>query len=282
MAAKTYDCFTFFDELDLLEIRLHHLWEYVDFFVLVEGDHTFRGQPKPFVYAENRSRFAWAEAKIIHVRKQFDIRGLNFARATRFTQNDDNWRMEHNQRNAILDGLGSAAPEDIILISDVDEIPSHFVMRLIHRLLGEFPRLAFQQQLHRYFLDYKMVADANNQECINSTVVTQRQYLLTPEEERAQRYKLPFLKDGGQHFSYLGGLNKIVQKLESFSHSEYDTDYFKDKTRIRQRILAGKALHSDQEQFVRYAVESDPHYPPFIIKNRDRYYHLFYSEENIA
>ena len=53
-----YDCFTFYDEFDILEIRLHELKDVVDKFVLVEGSITFQHKPKPYYFAENSQRFA--------------------------------------------------------------------------------------------------------------------------------------------------------------------------------------------------------------------------------
>lgn len=52
------DCFTFFNELDVLEIRLRELDGVVDRFVLVEATLTHQGKPKPLLYAENKERFA--------------------------------------------------------------------------------------------------------------------------------------------------------------------------------------------------------------------------------
>ena len=62
-----YDCFTFFNELDLLDIRLHELASTVDVFVLAEAPLTFQGQPKPLVFQEHRNRYRTYLDKIRHV-----------------------------------------------------------------------------------------------------------------------------------------------------------------------------------------------------------------------
>jgi len=107
----TYDCFIFWKELDLLDLRLHELADVVDYFVLAEATHTFSGQPKPLHFAEHRERFAAFEEKIIHVVVD-DL-----------LSQPDPWTREYHQRNSLLRPLLHCEPDDVIIISDADEIP---------------------------------------------------------------------------------------------------------------------------------------------------------------
>ena len=68
MMTKVYDAFLFFNELDLLDIRLNTLDPYVDHFIISECDHSFSGNSKPFYYEENKERFKKFHSKIIHVK----------------------------------------------------------------------------------------------------------------------------------------------------------------------------------------------------------------------
>lgn len=106
-----YDCFTFFNELELLEVRLHELSGVVDKFVLVEATQTFTGRPKPLYYAENRERFSRFHEQIIHVIVDDS------------PKSDNPWTIEHFQRNCIARGLTQCRPDDWIMVSDADEIP---------------------------------------------------------------------------------------------------------------------------------------------------------------
>ena len=106
-----YDTFLFFNEFDLLDIRLHELDAVADKFVLVEATRTHSNQTKPLYYAENRERYAAFHDKIIHV----------VVDDTPDTA--DAWAIERFQRDAILRGLTRCRPDDLILMSDVDEIP---------------------------------------------------------------------------------------------------------------------------------------------------------------
>lgn len=139
-----YDCFLFFNELELLELRLHELADVVDRFVIVEATHTHTGLPKPLHFAENRHRFRKFKERILHVvvREHFPrMRPGKFA---------------DYQRDAVRQALADCRPDDIILFSDVDEIPcpdkvreiveklrfdSRLLVETFHRLLKSRPVL---------------------------------------------------------------------------------------------------------------------------------------------
>ena len=106
------DCFPFFNELDVLDIRLNTLAPFVDCFVLVEASKTQSLKDKDFFFEKNKERFKQFKEKIIHVKVE------NYP-------NEGGWAMENFQRNCILDALKSLnlAENDIILLSDADEIP---------------------------------------------------------------------------------------------------------------------------------------------------------------
>lgn len=115
-----FDCFTFFNELDILEVRLNELYNVVDRFVLVEATETFQGNPKPLYFSENRGRFKAFADKITHIVVEFPARDLRGHVST--SPMDENWAREHYQRDQIARGLVDATPDDLIIVSDVDEI----------------------------------------------------------------------------------------------------------------------------------------------------------------
>ena len=108
---RLYDCFTFYNELTLLRLRLETLSPHIERFVLVEATKTFTGKPKPLVFGANRHLFTPWLNKIEHVV------------VDDMPDEGDAWAREIHQRNAIARGLPSARQEDIIMVSDVDEIP---------------------------------------------------------------------------------------------------------------------------------------------------------------
>ncbi len=106
---KIYDCFTFYNEFELLELRLKELYDSVDYFVIVESDHTFTNRKKEWLFDKNREKYSKWSDKIIHIKFESNL-------------HDDPWLNEADQRNAIMLGCKDATAEDIIIVSDCDEI----------------------------------------------------------------------------------------------------------------------------------------------------------------
>ncbi|MBF0125992.1 MAG: glycosyltransferase [Magnetococcales bacterium] len=276
---QIYDCFIFGVELDMLEIRLRHLWDHVDWFVLVEADHTHRGQPKEYVFENNKERFAWALSRIIHVKKALTVANRNFSSAESFSPHDDNFKMDSEQRNAIMDGLHSARDDDLILISDLDELPTHEAMRELEHLSLYYPVFNLRNHQYLYFLDYG-VEIPNHIKYWAGTGVCRKKHLVTPQAIRDPRNWLPARINSGYHFSTLGGVQAVIRKFERTSHSEYDNSYFKNPQRIAKAMRDGLTIdYTYLIKLRRFDVNQDPCYPEWLKKNRERYSHLFYSEE---
>jgi hypothetical protein len=106
-----YDCFQFFNELDLLEIRLEELYPVVDKFIICESTKTHSGKNKSLRYIENIARYKKYKDKIKYI--VYD----------EFPEGATSWDLENNQRRCILKGLEEVNKYDIIMISDIDEIP---------------------------------------------------------------------------------------------------------------------------------------------------------------
>lgn len=123
-----YDCFTFYNELDLLEVRLHELYDVVDRFVLVEATQTFQGNPKPLYFDEHKHAFSRYADKITHIIIEFPDDGTLRSQLSTHPQNTT-WAREHYQRDQISRGLANALPDDLIIVSDVDEIISAAKLR---------------------------------------------------------------------------------------------------------------------------------------------------------
>ncbi|CUH94497.1 hypothetical protein P22_0563 [Propionispora sp. 2/2-37] len=244
---KVYDCFTFFNEFELLELRINLLNNVVDYFVLVEANKTHKNETKKFNFEKNKNRFMEYLNKIIYI-KVDDMPA--------FDPNNE-WKLENYQRNCIVRGLQNIDPDDIVFISDIDEIPDPNVLVLLNnnkscvtfktrgrfqldliqvlkfpesmlryhgmKLLDKTP-LALEQTLFYYFVNCRSKGSWNG------TVITKAKNLSTPQKLRNRRDKFPRIRNSGWHFSYLGGVDKILLKMNSIVESKtnaYSADYVK-------------------------------------------------------
>lgn len=259
---KVYDGFLFFNELDLLEIRLNELRDVVDYFVLVESPISHSGKEKPLYYWQNRQRFS--AFPIIHI-VQTDIPETpDYWAAMRHPQNPMDWTRENHQRDCIIRGLSEAEPDDMVMLSDLDEIPrASSVLLAKERLRAGAPFLIFEQRHCYYYID--LVGEENHGMLV--TRATLRRNFHKPME---LRWMLTgeVLQKAGWHFSWLGGTDKIIEKLENFSHQELNNPTLKDPSFIESCLHTGKTIHS-MKKLTRVPI--DETYPIWLRENLERF-----------
>jgi hypothetical protein len=252
-----YDTFIFFNELELLEIRLLELAPVVDYFVIVEACQTFTASPKPLYFADHQRRFSDFEDKIIHVV------------VDDFPQTTDPWVSEAHQRNAIIRGIANSVPDDVIMISDADEIPRRNVVRESARF-GEPAML--HQECYYYWLNCKM----RDQIWHSPRIVPARTLANSSAQDIRHTRYARIIGDAGWHFSYLGGVERIRQKIQSFSHQEYNSEKFLNHQWLADAInnpvdLFGRGLYYE-------FVPIDSSFPHAIIADPDRYKALVHTQ----
>lgn len=279
-----YDCFSFFNELDLLEIRLNTLNKVVDKFILSESPLTHTGNPKPLYYAENKDRFAKFNDRIVHiVVEDFPEMPDNM------TVREKAWTRENWQRNALIRGLPeNIKDDDILLMSDLDEIPSpEYVQKAVSAPVGvtrlDLKAYCFFINLRnvsypiwnngtriltwRTFNDPRTYAQSEYGECcvaaVNQGPSATRVRFLKPDK---------ILKPAGWHFSYLGGVEAIQRKIKSIAHTEFDTAKRASLENIRDTLAKGKSLFNSYERFLPELLDAS--FPVFILSKQQHFGHL--------
>lgn len=285
---KIYDCFPFYNELEVLELRLSLLYPYVDHFVLAESTVTHRGDPKPLYFYENREKFAQYMDKIIYVR-------LNCK--TKDTHPND-WSIENAQRDILTDGLKNCEPDDIIIVSDADEIPSPGIIQgLRNYSLSSSKNLIkehriFRKRKHKlkaYFKYFKLLQLTHSDTKINDilnisplalhqkhfyyymnniylykwcgSVISFYKNMHSPQNLRDLRRRLPIVINGGWHFSYMGGIDRILRKVNSVvdetptatENTQYNKEYIKQC--LKNGTLIYKHQISNEKVFSQITVE---------------------------
>ncbi len=280
-----YDCFQFFNELDILKIRLNVLSPVVDKFVISEATETFSGLTKPLYYEENKELFAEFRDKIIHVVVEDTPKGDTHYRDT-------------FQKNAVTRGLKGCTDEDIIIFSDLDEIPNpdkireilqnfqkdkiyHFAQRLFYCYLnmeevsgsllsyaGEFEGVAHKKWIGTKLLSYQLLREQN---------------LLLGELRFPERKQIGIrVEDGGWHFGYMGGhgqkdiRKRVQEKVISAAHQEYNSKHV--LSNVTDQIKDGKDIFGREARFVR--CEIDETYPEYIRTHQKELDFLIMHEEN--
>jgi len=259
---KTYDCFTFYNEFDLLEIRLQELWNTVDVFVIAEANITHQNNPKPFLLKENWERFKPYQDKIRHIMVE-DMPCSNFS-----------WDNEFFQRNCLARGLSDVEPEDIIIISDSDEIPRPSALTYIKLDNNPADRYCLCMPIFYFKLNYMMTEPVYRQ--INIKAVRGR-VLQNPHWERSSFNYIPGVKElehAGWHWTYLGNTEFAINKLKTFAHAESNRpdiiDYVNVDQMIEQKLGLTWLNSSERFQYIHL----DDYFPRTITDNKDRYSHL--------
>lgn len=267
-----YDCFAFFNELDLLEIRLNTLDSVVDRFVLVEATRTFQKAEKPLFFEQNKERFKPFLHKIEHI--VVDKYPTFFSKFRVPTT----WDYDDHQKEQILQGLKNAKPDDTIIISDVDEIPRP---ELVTKYAGTPGVKVFQQRLYYYYLNCFIKKYPEPIEAYNGympwqgTVMLPYKDLKTVQKarlirgERKNSKNVTIIPEGGWHFSYLGGVKKVIEKIEAYAHTEHNIEDFKDSKRIEEIIRKGGSLYGQEldSEFV----QIDQNFPKYLQEHKDKY-----------
>lgn len=248
-----YDCFTFFNELELLELRLTELENTVDYFVIVESMFTHSGQNKPLFFEENAHRFERWNGRIKHVV------------VDDMPNNPDPWANENHQRRCILRGLIDAKSNDTIIISDLDEIPRADAIRSWSPERGPHK---FEQMFCYYWVN------CVGGRWIKSYILTYQQLLNAGDVETLRQAELPLIPNGGWHFSFLGGPASIAAKLEAYAHKEYNHPYFKDPRYLSYVTSLGIDLFNRPGMHFEFRPLDDA-FPQTILKQRSKYAHLF-------
>lgn len=198
------DTFPFFNEYELLEIRLKYLWDVVDVFCIAEGDHTHSRtecKAKPANFLANASRFEWAMPKIRYV-------------YAKLSPNPKGWENEYDQRRACK-GLFQDLPKDsVIFHGDLDEIWNKDQLNKII-LRTDSCDVALEQNLYYYYLNNLDVTTR-----WHAAMATRLGRFDDSHDLRERRNSVPVIVNCGWHFSYQGGAQKILEKMHAFAHAE--------------------------------------------------------------
>ena len=237
------DAFTFFNEKELVELRVKYLSEIVDYFLIVEADVTHTGKNKkwnfPEILKNNLKEFS---NKIHYHQMKVDLEKAEAEKSPNYVGKTlgRSWRVETMQRNFLKEAYKKfSSPEDIIIISDLDEVPSKDKISFIKSCdFKEIAPIAFGQALFHLNCNY-----LDLEQWVGSVVITkQHMDKYEPQVFRDYKNRISCFKDAGWSFSSFGGVKRVRKKLEAFCHEEYNREKYKDEIHLKRCMETGADL----------------------------------------
>lgn len=246
-----WDCLLYNGEKHCLQIRCEELKELIVTHVLVESSFTFSGESNSLKY--------WDFADLYY----YNIKPFLF---NSMPNNGNAWDNEAAQRNYIMIALNSlgAKDDDIVILSDADEIPCKEAVKRYKPYMGVATLI---MNLYYYYLNLC----GGTQIWIMPKIMTFGMLKNSTPNEIRNNNAQTFMHDGGWHFSYMGGVDAIKNKIESYSHTEHNITKFKSDSFIKSKIDNNEFLFDDKKLTL---TEIDETYPIVIYSNQSNYSHL--------
>ena len=285
------DCFPFFNELDILKLRLAVLSPFVDRFVIEESAETFAGTPRELLFEKHRELFSEYLPKITYIPVTERIQDVTTHERDKF------------QKNHLAQGMQDLSEEDILIFGDLDEIPdpekireilSRFDPERIYHLAqdnfyvyvnmretagqllsitGEFPEIPAGE---RKWLGTKVCA---KKQIPANGIVELRE--VSPTDPRSVR-----VAGGGWHFGYMGGLHetdvmkRIGDKVRAAAHQEYNDAEILRET--MDHLILGEDIFGRDTRFTQVRSDEGYRYPAWLAEHREEYAHLFLKDITAA
>ena len=256
---KIYDCFMYNNENLILELRLNSLEKFVHKFIVVESAYDHQGNKKKLNFNINKFKKFKNKIKYI-VLKKFPKNLIN------------SWDRENFNRNYIEKGIQKVKSEDYIMISDIDEIP------LIKNLdiFRNKKFTVFKQKMIYYKFNLQNISEPD----WYGTKACKKKYLKSPQWLRNQKVKsYPFwridkinwniIENGGWHFSFVMSIHKIVEKIQSFAHNEFNKKEFVDINMIKKKINNKEDIFNRKIKFSK--IKNKKILPKYILENEKKF-----------
>lgn len=258
------DIFSFNGEMDTLELRLNILNDVVDEFIICESDKTFTGNSKPLYFKENKERYSRWSHKIKHFTMASDDAVLLEASdlSPGVPGGQPWWNREFTQKESMRYALTHLKDEDVVFIGDADEIwnPSNYPTT---------GRWKMEQLVYAYYLNnrssewWEGTSVMPYSEIKKDTLDNLRAHDVHREYMRA-----PTFKNGGWHFTNMGGVDFIKRKLNSYSHQEFNNPTIINN--LSTQLESNKDFIGRDFKF--WTDESE--WPEFLKRNKAHYQHL--------
>ena len=259
-----FDCFQYFNEDHIADLRFNILDEYVDFFVVVESTVNHQGQTRKLHFDKNKYKKFLNKIVYIEVDDTPD--------SIKKPHTGGESLVEQHQRNSIMKGLNKSQDNDLIILSDVDEIPDLNKLKVFDK--NKYA--VFSQKMFMYKLNLLNLNENN----WHGSKICLKKNLKSPQWLRNLKFKkypfwridkqknLQIIDNGGWHFAYLQDVKNISKKIKSFAHGEFNKAEIVSEKNIELKINQGEDVLGRGYKIEK--IEIDSSYPKYIINNKDK------------
>ena len=276
---KIYECFNFFNELDILELRLNILYDVVDYFIIVESNLTHSGNPKPFYFEENKDRFSNFLDKIISYKiydnpedftklpntddKELEKIYSFIKTTTRFNvENQQDYGRDFFQKESVRRALINCDDNDIIIISDADEIPNPYLLTKINKLDLENVIYSLNQPMYYFYLNVLKESEW----CGSKMGYYKNMKKYAFNEIRGDSSLSTIILNAGWHFSFMGGEEMVKNKMLSYSARDMVDNNVLSKIKSNMENNIDPYFRCNLSK-----VEINSSYPEYILNNLEKY-----------
>jgi beta-1,4-mannosyl-glycoprotein beta-1,4-N-acetylglucosaminyltransferase len=254
---KIFDCFMYFDEDVVLDVRLNFLDKFVDKFIIIESEYNHKGEKRvplfdinKFIKFKNKIEYILTD----EIPKKIETINKDDSKDEIYRKSIYNaWKRENLQRNQITKGIINANKDDWIIISDLDEIPD---LRKIELKIVKNKFVFFKQDMMYYKFNLKLenFTWVGSKACKMKNLKTP-QWIRDIKDKQYNWWRIDtffsnrkysdilFVENGGWHFSYLKNPQNIEKKLKSYLHHiDYDLNPVGEK-RIKEMITSKKTIY---------------------------------------
>lgn len=254
---KIIDSFMFFNEFDILKLRLFYLNDIVDHFIISESNFTHSGKPKPYYLDQIIDDIPEEiRKKIIRIKYEPNIKDIELPNnVNEFNYDNGHWKLERQQRELIDRYLDQFSLDDFFMISDVDEIPrKELVESILCYDFDEQPCYVASCQM--FYYNFNCLCTRYWPGTVFSNVGNAKK--IGCDYFRSKRFVIPSIENAGWHFTYFGGTERIKTKLQSFAHQEYNKDYLINDDHILNSIKSKQDLFGRDNMFKSYNCNEFP------------------------
>ena len=260
-----FDCFQYFNEDHIADLRFNILNKFIDKFVIVESTVNHQGKPKKLHFDIDKYKKFKDKINYIVVDDTPENIKKNHVGGESL--------VEQHQRNSIMKGLKDANDNDLIILSDVDEIPDL-------NKLNEYDKnkyAVFSQKMFMYKLNLLNLEENN----WHGSKICLKKNFKSPQWLRNLKFKkypfwridkqrnLQIIENGGWHFAYLQSPENISKKIKSFAHGEFNKPNFVNLENIKEKINMGKDIFDRGISYRKVPIDSS--FPKHITNNKDKF-----------